>query len=77
LISGEKFYSSHDGDGEPLAAPLTRYIRGWQLGIPGMKAGGRRKLIIPYQLAYGERGRGPTIPPKAMLIFDVELLKVK
>ncbi|QDT46361.1 FK506-binding protein [Symmachiella dynata] len=77
LLNGEKFYSSHDGAGQPLALPLTGYIPGWQLGIPGMKAGGRRKLIIPYQLAYGLRGFPPSIPPKAMLVFDVEVVKVK
>ncbi len=77
FLDGTKFYSSRDGAGEPLAFPLTRYIPGWQLGIPGMKVGGRRKLIIPYQLAYGADGSPPDIPPKATLIFDVEVLKVK
>lgn len=77
LLSGEKFYSSHDGDGEPLGLPLSGYIPGWQLGIPGMKVGGRRKLIIPHELAYGLRGFPPTIPPKATLIFDVEVLSLK
>jgi len=77
LTDGSKFYSSHDDSGQPLAGPLTNYIPGWQMGIPGMKAGGRRKLIIPYQLAYGEDGRPPVIPAKAMLIFDVEVLQVQ
>ena len=51
-------------------------IAGWEMGFEGMHVGGTRRLFIPYQLAYGEKGRG-SIPPKAELIFDVELLAVK
>ena len=51
-------------------------IAGWEMGFEGMKVGGKRRLFLPYQLAYGEKGRG-SIPPKAELVFDVELLDVK
>lgn len=71
---GKKF----DGNwGEDVATfPLNRLIQGWQMGIPGMKVGGIRKLTIPWQLAYGDRGSGP-IPAKADLVFLIELKDVK
>src|SRR6185437_5841247 len=76
LTDGTKFDSSVDRN-EPLDFIQGRrqVIAGWDLGFEGMKAGGKRRLFIPYQLAYGEAGTGP-IPPKAELIFDVELLNV-
>lgn len=72
--TGEKFDSSLD-HGEPFTFPQGshRVIPGWDQGFAGMKVGGKRRLFVPYQLAYGESGRDP-IPPKADLIFDVELL---
>jgi peptidylprolyl isomerase len=77
LTDGSKFDSSYDhSGGEPLKIPVDRFIQGWTEGIGSMKAGGKRKLIIPYELGFGERGRPPVIPPRATLIYDIELLDV-
>lgn len=76
LADGTKFDSSHDHPGgEPLSFPYGTHqvIPGWDTGFEGMRMGGKRRLFIPYELGYGETGKGP-IPAKAELIFDVELI---
>jgi FKBP-type peptidyl-prolyl cis-trans isomerase FkpA len=75
LMDGTVFDSSYDR-GESINFPLGNLIQGWQEGIPGMKIGGKRKLTIPYALGYGEHGAGGAIPPRADLIFEIELLGV-
>jgi peptidylprolyl isomerase len=77
LTDGTKFDSSHDHPGgEPIVFPYgaRQVIPGWDTGFEGMHVGGKRRLYIPYQLAYGEAGRPPVIPAKADLIFDIELV---
>lgn len=77
LMNGKKFDSSRD-KGEPFKFTLGQgqVIKGWDQGVVGMKVGGKRKLTIPSDLGYGERGSGASIPPNAGLKFDVELIEV-
>jgi peptidylprolyl isomerase len=78
FVDGEKFDSSRDR-GEPISFPLGqgRVINGWDEGIALMKKGEKGTLLIPYTLGYGERGFPGAIPPKATLVFDVELVDIK
>ncbi len=73
--TGVVFESSKDS-GQPATFPINRVIKGWQEAIPGMKAGGVRRLLIPADLAYGAQGNS-SIPPNSDLVFDVELISVK
>jgi peptidylprolyl isomerase len=77
LKSGQKFDSSVDR-GKPFVFPIGRgrVIKGWDEGVGTMKVGGKRKLIIPAHLGYGQSGAGGVIPPGATLIFEVELLGI-
>ena len=75
LTSGEVFDSSYRR-GEPADFPLNGVIAGWTEGVQLMSEGAKFRFFIPYQLAYGERGAGQSIPPYSALVFDVELIKV-
>ena len=76
LIDGTKFDSSYDR-GQTATFPLNQVIAGWTEGLQLMHEGAKYRFFIPYQLGYGERGAGASIPPYAALIFDVELVAVK
>ena len=78
LQDGTNFDSSYDR-GQPFSFQigLREVIKGWEIGLMGMKVGGKRTLIIPPELAYGDRGAGDLIPPNATLTFDIEIVAVK
>lgn len=74
--TGVIFQSSHDS-GQPATFPLSQVIKGWIEGVPGMKVGGKRRLLIPAALAYGANSpQGSGIPPNSDLVFDIELVKI-
>lgn len=73
--NGIIFQSSHDF-GKPISFGLDQVIKGWGEGLPGMKVGGMRRLIIPSEKAYGSARAASNIPPNSDLVFDIELLQV-
>ena len=72
---GTIFQSSHDF-GEAITFPLDRVIAGWTQGVPGMKIGGTRRLVIPSDMAYGSVRAAANIPPNSDLVFDIELVAI-
>jgi len=73
---GTIFQSSHDF-GEAITFPLNGVIAGWTKGVPGMKVGGTRRLVIPAAQAYGSQSPSPNIPANSDLVFDIELVAIK
>jgi len=74
--TGKIFESSLDS-GQPVSFGLGEVIPGWTQGVPGMKVGGKRRLIIPAQLAYGAQSPSPDIPANSALVFDIELISIQ
>ncbi len=74
--NGIIFQSSHDF-GQPVTFGLDQVIRGWTEGVPGMKVGGMRRLVIPSEMAYGSVRAAANIPPNSDLVFDIELMDIK
>lgn len=74
-VDGTIFQSSHDF-GEAITFPLSGVIAGWTQGVPGMKVGGTRRLVIPSAMAYGSARAAANIPPNSDLVFDIELVAI-
>jgi len=74
--NGIIFQSSHDF-GKAITFPLSGVIAGWTIGVPGMKIGGTRRLIIPAEMAYGAKSPAPNIPANSDLVFDIDLVAIK
>lgn len=73
---GTIFQSSHDFGPDGISFPLSGVIQGWTQGVPGMKVGGTRRLVIPAAMAYGRQSPSANIPPDSDLVFDIELTAV-
>jgi len=76
VVDGTIFESSHDYAGNVVTFGLDEVIEGWTKGVPGMKIGGTRRLLIPAAMAYGQRRASASIPPNSDLVFDIELVAV-
>jgi len=76
VADGTIFQSSHDF-GDPVTFPLGGVIAGWTQGVPGMKIGGTRRLVIPAEMAYGASSPAPNIPANSDLVFDIELVAIQ
>ena len=74
--NGIIFQSSFDF-GDPITFGLDQVIKGWTVGVPGMKVGGTRRLVIPAEMAYGESSPAPNIPANSDLVFDIDLIDIK
>lgn len=75
VADGTIFQSSHDF-GNPISFGLDQVIKGWTVGVPGMKVGGTRRLVIPAEMAYGASSPAPNIPANSALVFDIELAAI-
>ena len=76
VSNGTIFQSSHDF-GHPITFGLNQVIQGWTKGVPGMKVGGKRRLVIPAAQAYGSSSPSSNIPANSDLVFDIELVSIK
>lgn len=76
VADGTISQSSHDF-GQAITFPLSGVIAGWTQGVPGMKVGGVRRLVIPAAMAYGPASPSPNIPPNSDLVFDIELVAIE
>ena len=77
LTTGERFDANTTGEGYSFQLGRRQVILGWEQGIQGMRIGGKRRLVVPPALGYGQRGFPPAIPPSATLVFEVELLDIR
>jgi FKBP-type peptidyl-prolyl cis-trans isomerase FkpA len=76
FVNGTKFTENFNANGDDLRVVLGHVIDGWVFGVPGMKIGGKRRLVIGSDMAYGQLGRGP-IPPNTTLVFDVTVTALR